>query len=389
MLELLFLLLPIAAAYGWYMGRRSALNGLEQESNKLSREYVDGVDFLLSNQQDKAVDLFLDMVKEDSGAFEARLTLGNLFRNRGDTDKAIRIHQSLMESASISYEQRLLAHQQLGRDYMAAGLYDRAENVFSYLKEEDDFIEDALEQLLTIYQMTSEWQKAIDVADKLVKRGKFELKKVIAHFYCEIALTHITADELDAALNLIKKAEASDKQSARVSLMLGRIFIAQNEPEQAIKVLERILVQDNEYISEALPLLQECYQRTGEHSTWIIFLKHCVDAKTSTVAELMFADILEEQKGVEIAQNFVNKQLQEHPTMRGFYRLMSYYVSDMDEGKSRDNLLLLRDMVGEQIRIKPRYRCQKCGFMSHSLYWHCPSCRSWATIKPIRGLDGY
>lgn len=127
MLELLFLLLPVAAAYGWYMGRRSAQQSKQDDASRLSRDYVTGVNFLLSNQQDKAVDLFLDMLKEDTGTVEAHLTLGNLFRSRGEVDRAIRIHQSLMESASLTYDQRLLAVQQLGRDYMAAGLYDRAE----------------------------------------------------------------------------------------------------------------------------------------------------------------------------------------------------------------------------------------------------------------------
>ena len=148
MLELLFLLLPVAAAYGWYMGRRSAQQDKQQEANRLSREYVAGVNFLLSNQQDKAVDLFLDMLKEDSGTVEAHLTLGNLFRSRGEVDRAIRIHQSLMESASLTYDQRLLAIQQLGRDYMAAGLYDRAEDMFSQLIDETDFRISALQQLL-------------------------------------------------------------------------------------------------------------------------------------------------------------------------------------------------------------------------------------------------
>lgn len=132
MLELLFLLLPVAAAYGWYMGRRSAQQNKQDEANRLSRDYVAGVNFLLSNQQDKAVDLFLDMLKEDTGTVEAHLTLGNLFRSRGEVDRAIRIHQTLMESASLTYEQRLLAIQQLGRDYMAAGLYDRAEDMFNH-----------------------------------------------------------------------------------------------------------------------------------------------------------------------------------------------------------------------------------------------------------------
>ena len=154
MLELLFLLLPVAAAYGWYMGRRSAQQTKQDEANRLSRDYVAGVNFLLSNQQDKAVDLFLDMLKEDTGTVEAHLTLGNLFRSRGEVDRAIRIHQTLMESASLTYEQRLLAVQQLGRDYMAAGLYDRAEDMFNQLTDETDFRVGALQQLLQIHMIS-------------------------------------------------------------------------------------------------------------------------------------------------------------------------------------------------------------------------------------------
>src|SRR5471032_765271 len=161
MLELLFLLLPVAAAYGWYMGRRSSQQDKQENANRLSREYVTGVNFLLSNQQDKAVDLFLEMLKEDSSTVEAHLTLGNLFRSRGEVDRAIRIHQSLMESASLTFEQRLLAVQQLGRDYMAAGLYDRAEDMFNQLVKEQDYQVFALEQLLIIHQATSDWQSAI------------------------------------------------------------------------------------------------------------------------------------------------------------------------------------------------------------------------------------
>lgn len=216
MLELLFLLLPVAAAYGWYMGRRSAQQDKQQEANRLSRDYVAGVNFLLSNQQDKAVDLFLEMLKEDTGTVEAHLTLGNLFRSRGEVDRAIRIHQSLMESAALSYEQRLLAVQQLGRDYMAAGLYDRAEDMFSQLVDETDFRMSALQQLLQIYQATSDWQKAIDTAERLVKLGKDRQRIEIAHFYCELALQALGNDETDKALSLLKKGRHPIK-TVRVS----------------------------------------------------------------------------------------------------------------------------------------------------------------------------
>ena len=354
MLELLFLLLPVAAAYGWYMGRRSAQQNKQDEANRLSRDYVAGVNFLLSNQQDKAVDLFLDMLKEDTGTVEAHLTLGNLFRSRGEVDRAIRIHQTLMESASLTYEQRLLAIQQLGRDYMAAGLYDRAEDMFNQLTDETDFRIGALQQLLQIYQATSEWQKAIDVAERLVKLGKDKQRVEIAHFYCELALQHMASDDLDRAMTLLKKGAAADKNSARVSIMMGRVFMAKGEYAKAVESLQRVISQDRELVSETLEMLQTCYQQLG---------------KTA-------------------AQVYITRQLQRHPTMRVFHQLMDYHLNEAEEGRAKESLMVLRDMVGEKVRSKPRYRCQKCGFTAYTLYWHCPSCRAWSTIKPIRGLDG-
>jgi lipopolysaccharide biosynthesis regulator YciM len=388
MLELLFLLLPVAAAYGWYMGRRSAQQDKQQEANRLSRDYVTGVNFLLSNQQDKAVDLFLDMLKEDSGTVEAHLTLGNLFRSRGEVDRAIRIHQSLMESASLSYEQRLLAVQQLGRDYMAAGLYDRAEEMFDQLTDETDFRLSALQQLLVIYQATSDWQKAIDVAERLVKLGENRYQMEIAHFYCELALLAMSSDDLDRALNLLKKGEAADRQSARISIMMGRIFMAKGDYARAAGHLQRVIEQDKELVSETLEMLESCYQQLGQPDAWADYLGRCVEENTGALAELYLADILEREQGADVAQVYINRQLQRHPTMRVFHRLMDFHLHEAEDGRAKESLMVLRDMVGEQIRTKPRYRCQKCGFTAHALYWHCPSCRAWSSVKPIRGLDG-
>ncbi|MER2471941.1 lipopolysaccharide assembly protein LapB [Photorhabdus laumondii] len=388
MLELLFLLLPVAAAYGWYMGRRSAQQDKQQNADRLSREYVTGVNFLLSNQQDKAVDLFLEMLKEDSSAFEAHLTLGNLFRSRGEVERAIRIHQSLMESASLTFDQRLLATQQLGRDYMSAGLYDRAENMFAQLVNEKDFRENAFQSLLTIYQSTSDWKKAIDIAEKLVKSGKHDLREKIAHFYCELALQEMSGDDLDEAIGYLSKAVQADKNCARVSIMLGRLFMARQEYNKAADALKSVLEQDKQLVSEVLPILQECYQHQNQIDEWENFLKRCIEEDCGAMAELLLADIIEQQKGYEVAQTYINHRLERHPTMRLFYRLMDYHLAEAEEGRAKESIILLRDMVGEQIRTKPNYRCHKCGFTSHSLYWHCPSCRSWDSIKPIRGLDG-
>ncbi|WP_426449031.1 lipopolysaccharide assembly protein LapB [Siccibacter colletis] len=388
MLELLFLLLPVAAAYGWYMGRRSAQQDKQQEASRLSRDYVAGVNFLLSNQQDKAVDLFLDMLKEDTGTVEAHLTLGNLFRSRGEVDRAIRIHQSLMESASLTYDQRLLAVQQLGRDYMAAGMYDRAEDMFGQLVDETDFRVSALQQLLQIYQATSDWQKAIDTAERLVKLGKDQQRLEISHFYCELALQMMGSDDMDKAMSLLKKGAAADRNSARISIMMGRIYIAKGDYAKAVESLERVIEQDRELVSETLEMLQVCYQQLGKPQEWADFLKRCVEENTGATAELMLAEVMEQREGSETAQVYITRQLQRHPTMRVFHRLMDYHLHDAEEGRAKESLMVLRDMVGEQVRTKPRYRCQKCGFTAFTLYWHCPSCRAWSSIKPIRGLDG-
>ena len=387
MFELLFLLLPIAAAYGWYMGDRNAKQKYIDQSNRLSREYVDGLNFLLSNQKDKAVDLFLDMLKEDEGTLEAHLTLGNLFRSRGEIDRAIRIHQALLESSSLTFEQRLLAVQQLGRDYMGAGLYDRAEEMFLQLIDEEDFQQSALQQLIIIYQSTSEWINAINIATKLVKLGNEKYKIYIAQFYCELASLAIANDDLDKAYNLLQKSSAADPNCARTSLMLGRILIVQNRTEEAIESLKQILQQDKAFIGEALPILNECYNKLDKQDEFQQFLQLCVDKDTGNVAELMLADLIEKQNGLDSAQNYMYRELLKHPNLKGFYRLMDYHVADAEQGKAKESLLLLRNMVGEQIKIVPNYRCQKCGFTVNTIYWLCPACRSWSTIKPVRDFE--
>ncbi len=387
MFELLFLLLPIAAAYGWYMGDRNAKQKYLNQSNRLSREYVDGLNFLLSNQKDKAVDLFLDMLKEDDGTLEAHLTLGNLFRSRGEVDRAIRIHQALMESPSLTFEQRLLAIQQLGRDYMSAGFYDRAEEMFLQLIDEEDFQQYALQQLIIIYQSTSEWNNAINAASRLVKLGKVNYKIEIAQFYCELAAIAINNNDLDQAYNLLKKSAAADNNCARTSLMLGRVLMSQDKCEQAIECFEKIVHQDKAFIGEALPLLKACYAELNQPQQFKQFLEICVQQDTGNVAELMLADMVEKDNGLDAAQYYLYRELLKHPNLKGFYRLMDYHVADAEQGKAKESLLLLRNMVGEQIKSVPNYRCQKCGFTVNTLYWLCPGCRSWSTIKPVRDFE--
>ncbi|NGN97795.1 lipopolysaccharide assembly protein LapB [Grimontia sp. S25] len=388
MLELLFLLLPIAAGYGWYMGNRNARHRRQDQSHHLSRQYVAGLNLLLSDQSDKAVDLFIELLQVDNETIDTHLALGNLFRSRGEVDRAIRIHQNLIARPNLTLDQRNLALQQLAKDYMVAGFFDRAEKIFHQLVDEPDYKEFALQQLLAIYQQTREWEKAIDIASKLVKGGKSKLKRDISHFYCELAMQSMGDNDEKGARQLLKKAMATDKACVRASLMLARLDIGNEDYKDAAKVLEQVLEQDPDFVSEALPLLEKCYSEMGKEMSLVRFLKSCIEKNTGASAELMMSDIITDHENAAMAQSFLTRQLTKNPTMKGFHKLMQLHVEQAEEGRGKTSLNTLKHLVEEQLKVKPHYRCRKCGFSTHSLYWHCPSCKGWGSIKPIRGLDG-
>ncbi len=385
MLELLFLLLPIAAAYGWYMGNRSAREDRQQQSHHLSRQYVTGLNLLLSDESDKAVDLFIDLLKVDSDTIDTHLALGNLFRSRGEVDRAIRIHQNLIARTNLTIDQRNLALQQLAKDYMSAGFFDRAEKIFEQLLSEPEHRQSALEQLLVIHQRFRDWEKAIDVASRLVKLGDVRLKLDIAHFWCELAQQQET---LELECSDLKKALSVDKNCVRAGLALGLLYLKKDDPKSAIKMLERIPEQDIDFISEALSPLKTAYQELNDDDSWRRFLQKWVELKGGATTELLFADEVIAKEGLIPAQEFVTRQLIKNPTMKGFYRLMDYHLAEAQSGREKESLSTLKGLVGEQLKLKPRYCCRQCGFSTHALFWQCPSCKSWGSIKPIRGLDG-
>lgn len=377
MLELLFLLLPIAAGYGWYMGNRNARHRRQDQSHHLSRQYVAGLNLLLSDQSDKAVDLFIELLQVDNETIDTHLALGNLFRSRGEVDRAIRIHQNLIARPNLTLDQRNLALQQLAKDYMVAGFFDRAEKIFHQLIEEPDYRAFALQQLLAIYQQTREWEKAIEIASKLVKSGKPKLKRDISHFYCELAMQAMGDSDEKTARQLLKKALSTDKACVRASLMLARLDIAREDYRTAAKALEQVLEQDPDFISEALPQLEICYSHLDKEMSMVRFLKSCIEKNTGAAAELMMSDIINSHENAAMAQSFLTRQLTKNPTMKGFHKLMELHVEQAEEGRAKASLNTLKQLVEEQLKVKPHYRCRKCGFSTHSLYWHCPSCKGW------------
>ncbi|NOH79264.1 lipopolysaccharide assembly protein LapB [Vibrio sp. RE86] len=388
MLEILFLLLPIAAAYGWYMGNRSAQQDKQKQSNQISRQYVTGLNLLLSDQSDKAVDHFIELLQVDNETIDTHLALGNLFRSRGEVDRAIRIHQNLISRSGLTIDQKNIALQQLAKDYMASGFLDRAEKIFEQLVDEPDHREGALQQLVAIYQQTREWNKAIHYASLLVKMGRKRMRTSIGHFWCELAMQEKADGNHSLAIQNFKRALSEDPKCVRASIALGKLYLDDEDYKNTIKYMEMVLEQDSDFISEVLPTLADCYHHLDQEDELLNFLRNCIVNKAGVSAELMLAQMVAKHDGAGAAQELLTRQLVKNPTMKGFYRLMDYHLAEAEEGRAKASLGTLQQLVGEQLKVKPHYRCRKCGFSTHSMYWHCPSCKGWGTIKPIRGLDG-
>ncbi|WGE76127.1 lipopolysaccharide assembly protein LapB [Actinobacillus equuli] len=394
MLELLFLLLPIAALYGWYMGQRSAKKDQESVNNKFSRDYVTGLNFLLSNQQEKAVDLFLSMLQKQESEnqittesqFEAELTLGNLFRSRGEVDRALRIHQALDASPHYSIEQKLLAKQQLAKDFMAAGFYDRAENYYILLLDEPEFAVNSLTQLMVIYQKTKEWKKAINVSEKLLKIEPETDKVPLAHYYCEYAQT-IKAENVEEHLNALKKALEYSPLCARASILLGDYYLEQYQFKQALVHFEHLVVQDPSYISEVLNKIKACYIALNDLVNYELFLIRANQIKHNSSVDIALTEFIEQKDGITAAHSKLYQQLSQYPNMLTFHRFIHYQINEAEEGSAKESLVLLHNMVGERIKKGFQYRCLNCGYQSYRLSWYCPSCRQWEQIKPIHSID--
>ncbi|MCG9746478.1 lipopolysaccharide assembly protein LapB [Shewanella sp. Isolate8] len=385
MLEILFLLLPIAAGYGWYMGRRSIRHKQNSKRKQLSRDYFTGLNFLLSNESDKAVDLFISMLDVDDDTIDTHLSLGSLFRKRGEVDRSIRIHQNLIARPTLTTEQRDIAMMELGKDYLAAGFYDRAEEIFLNLVRQEDHSEEAEDQLIAIYQVTKDWQKAIDIIKSLKRKRQQSLKHLQAHLYCELA---DEASDNELKLKHLAQAIKQDGQCGRAMLTSAKLFLAQQEFGRAKEMLCRLKDADIELFPEALAIAKEVYQSTKDLGAYRELLREALEHGAGASVAITLAQQMIAQGETQDAEKLILDGLYRHPTMKSFQHLMKMQIQHAEDGQAKQSLNMLAELVEQQIKFRPSYRCTECGFPSHTLYWHCPSCKSWGTIKRIRGLDG-
>jgi lipopolysaccharide biosynthesis regulator YciM len=388
MLELLFLLLPVAAAYGWVMGRNSLRSSQRKQSTIMSNHYYKGLNFLLSDEPDKAVDTLIKMISVNNDTIETHIAMGNFFRHRGELDRAIRVHQNLISRDEINKKQEALALIELGTDYLLAGFLERAEGVFIQLLENDRHFKTAQQKLFSIYQVTKEWNKAVELASRALKVDSDDehLYLLLSHFYCEQALALIEEDNLDEAQSVLKKAVLIEGKQIRAWLELGKLAVKQERYTLAMDYLSEIPKRDIDWLSEAIPLLETSASKLGDWEQLEKILEpYWQKCASSYIAKV---NILANKGEVEPAVDTLLKQLQNHPTMRGFKALLSLYQKMSNDERTQQSIGHMHQLIDKQIAQRPKYRCQSCGFSGRQLYWLCPSCKTWSVIKPIKGLDG-
>lgn len=378
--DLLWLLLPLAAWSGWAAAHRDQKRRLTPYD--LPSAYFKGLNFLLNEQPDKAIEIFIKVLEVNSDTVETHLALGNLFRRRGEVERAIRVHQNLIARPTLDKTQRAQALLELGQDYLKAGLFDRAENLFTELAEIRLHSEPALRFLMRIYQQEKEWNNAIATARKLARVSGKNLDSVIAQYHCEQGEEALGASRIAQAKERAQRALATDAECVRASMILGDIEAREGRYKDAIKAWRRIEEQDPHYLGEVAPRLATSYEALGDDRGMRTFFEAALQRHGDLSFMLVLSEVIRRHEGVEAAEDFVVTWLRRRPSFRGLHRLVELNLTQA-EGAAKQDLALLRGLLEKLMERQRGYACTQCGFKGKSLHWLCPGCNQWNTVKPI------
>jgi lipopolysaccharide biosynthesis regulator YciM len=386
-LALLFLLLPVAALSGWVLGRRGSERSSGARVSELSTSYFRGLNYLLNEQQDKAIEVFLKLAEINRDTVETHLALGNLFRRRGEVDRAIRVHQHLIARPNLSQDEKTVALLELGEDYMRAGLLDRAETLFTDLVAMDALAPSALRHLIGIYQHERDWNKAIEHARRLEQASGESQASVIAQFHCELAEQARAQGVHDEARRQVAQAFAAEPDCVRASMIEGHIESAAGEIDRAIRAFERVAELDVDYLPEILAPLLDCYARAQRMQRAEEFLLAITERYHGVSPVLALAKLYASTRGEVAAVGFLNRVLRQRPSVRALMALIDVNLHTAS-GEARENFLILRELTRKLVEGKAMYRCNQCGFGAKAHHWQCPSCKNWGSVRPIHGVVG-
>ena len=375
------LLIPVFFGLGWAAARVD-MRQVVHESRALPRSYFQGLNFLLNEQPDKAIDSFLEVAKVDPQTVELHFALGSLFRRRGETERAIRMHQNLIDRPDLEETFRLHALSELGQDYLKAGLLDRAEEIFNRLLG-SSFAEEAKRNLLEIYQAEKEWLKAVDIARELPDVAS---QRDVAEYYCELAASEIMRSRADSAREYLDTAMQQNRKCVRASLLQGDLLLQEGRVEEAIAAWQRVEQQDPGYLALVAQRLLEAHRKLERRDEGLALLRGYLERYPSLDLLDVVYQLVLEGEGSESAYRLVRDELQRNPTLLGLEKLMSARLP-LVAAETRGDLELAKTIVQSYTKRLSRYRCDNCGFKARQFYWRCPACGGWESYPPRRSEE--
>lgn len=380
----MLLVFPLFFGMGW-LAARIDIKQLLSESSALPRSYFEGLNFLLNEQQDKAIEAFIEVVKVDPQTIELHFALGSLFRRRGEVDRAIRMHLNLVERADLEPDKKQQAIFELAQDYLKAGILDRAESLFQELQT-TPYAKAALDFLLELYQKEKEWLKAIDVTQRLTAISGQPHGKEAAFFYCELAAAEMSRQQMEAARVHLEQALEMDAHAARATMMLGDQENAAQHYADAITIWKRIESQNPQYLPLVAERLLQAYRQTGRADSGIALLQGYLEKYPSLDLMNVLFDAILQRDGPEAAYKLVRDELQRNPTLLGLDKLLEARLLE-DSSANRADVEMVKNLVYQRTRTLAMYRCTSCGFKARQFYWHCPACHGWETYLPRRSEE--
>jgi lipopolysaccharide biosynthesis regulator YciM len=368
---------PLFFGLGW-MAARIDIKQIVSESRALPRSYFKGLNFLLNEQPDKAIEAFIEVVKVDPETVDLHFALGSLFRRRGEYDRAIRMHQNLLERADLGADQKLQAQMELGQDYLKAGILDRAEDLFAKLEKTNQAVV-ARRFLLQIYEQEKNWPRAIEMTKQVETDPR-----ALAQYYCELAASEAASSRPDAARRYLSQALDENRKCVRASLQLGDLDKNEARLDEAIEHWKRIESQDPAYLALVAQRLGEAYRGAGRAEDGLRMLAGYLERYPSLdLLDTVFQQTLE-ANGADAAYAMVRDELRRNPTLLGLDRLLEAQIIAAGSPDKRRDLELVRNLVHGHTRRLARYRCESCGFKARAFHWHCPACGGWETYPPRR-----
>ena len=387
----LWWLLPIVAVFfalGW-IAARIDIKHLLRESRALPLSYFRGLNFLLNEQPDKAIESFIEVVKVDPQTIDLHFALGSLFRRQGEIDRAIRMHQNLLDRPDLPADKRTTASYELAQDFHRAGLLDRAEELFTRL-DGSPFEHPSLGHLISIYETEKDWAKAITATQRMEALAKQPYFKEIAQYHCEIAQVALLRGDGGAAQRGIDTAIAQHRACTRANLLHGDLHAQQGDHRSAVEAWQRIESQNPAFLALAADRFAEAYRKLDDVPTGIRLLRNYQSQYPSLdVLNALFSLVLEHD-GPGVAAALVKDELARNPTLIGLDRLLEAQLLAAPADRRHD-LELVKGLVGQHIKRLGMYRCEQCGFRAKQYYWRCPGCQKWETYSPRRTEtpDGY